>query len=389
MKTLYLARAVRPDWGGEVLADSGVVVEGDRILAVGGVDASTVDAVVDLGDAVLAPGFVDAHVHLHFDGGPDPVGSVQAATDDRLAELAARNAALLVSAGVTTARDLGSRGMALTRTRAAIAAGEIPGPTLLLAGSPITTPQGHCWFLGGAVENLDDALALLDRQADAGADAVKVMVSGGFLTAATEVSVPQFELPTLTALVARAHERGLRVAAHAHSTAAVRTAVEAGVDSIEHATFIGADGIDANPDVVAALGASTTAVCPTANAATADYPQEYGRDSLARVRALAARGARLLVGTDAGVAHVTGDLFAEGLLRLQAAGFSASELLFAATTGAAEILGLEREIGALRPGMRADLVAFAGDPAADLTVARHPRAVVAAGRPIAAREDAR
>jgi imidazolonepropionase-like amidohydrolase len=381
-RTLYLARTAYADWESEPVTDAAVLVDGDRVVAFGRAsELSPSDAVrVDLGAVVLAPGFVDGHVHLHFDGGADPISSVTAATDEQLVALAERNAALLVSAGVTTARDLGSRGMALAALRSRIDAGDASGPSLLLAGSPVTSPRGHCWFLGGEVADTSAAIALVDAQADSGADWVKVMVSGGFLTAATEVASPQFAIDALAPIVAHAHDRGLRVSAHAHSTAAVRTAARAGADTIEHATFIGPDGIDFAADVVDDLLAAGTAVCPTANAATVDYPHEYGVYALVRLRSMVERGVPVLVGTDAGVAHVTGDRYAEGLLRLAAAGFSTRDVLVAATAGAARILGLEREVGAVRVGGRADLVAFAADPLADLAAARHPTWVLAAGR---------
>lgn len=373
------------DWSTEGIVDAALVIDGDTIVSFGPRSEVSTDPTAewhDLGDTVLAPGFIDGHVHLHFDGGVDPIGSVTAASVDELVTLAERNAALLVSAGVTTARDLGSRGLLTALTRDAITEGRIHGPRLLLAGSPLTSPKGHCWFLGGECADTGAMIELVHAQADAGADWVKVMVSGGFLTEATSVSTPQFDVEAMTAVVAYAHGRGLKVAAHAHSTRAVEAAALAGVDTIEHSTFIAPDSIDFDPAVVAALVDNGVAVCPTVNAATHVYPAEYGTEALVRLRHMNALGVDVLMGTDAGVQNVTGDLYARGLAMLVAAGFSTASVLGFATTDAARILGVKA--GRLEAGYPADAIALRANPLDNIAAAEAPAWVLAAGRVVSA-----
>jgi imidazolonepropionase-like amidohydrolase len=383
---LLTARAAYTAFPGVRLEHPFVLVEGETIQAIGTRDevlprAPDTTPLIDLGDAVLLPGFVDAHVHLVFDGGPDPIGTVMSSDDRALRDISSRSAGLLLSAGVTSARDLGSRGMAdVAALRHAIARGEATGPALVLAGSPITSPGGHCWFLGGEADSVARAFDLIERQRDEGATWVKVMMSGGFLTETSDVQRPQFDLDAITRIVEFAHARGMGVSCHAHGVEAVRASARAGVDTIEHSTFIGDGGIDFDESVVSEMAINGVTVCPTVNAATHSYPDEYGRGALRRLVEMHSRGVGVVMGTDAGVADVSGDLYAAGLAELVAAGFSTVDVLGFATTGAAAVIGIGDTAGRLAPGMRADLVALRGDPVDDIAFAAEPAFVMAAGR---------
>jgi imidazolonepropionase-like amidohydrolase len=370
-----------PAWApGAVLADSGKIVAAGPPAAVEAHVTSAGCVRTGLGDATLMPGFIDAHVHLCFDASDDPVGHLRQATDGALAPLITASAAGLLRAGVTTARDLGARGRLDVRAREQIRAGRLPGPDLLLACEPLTTPGGHCWFMGGECASTADLLAAVREHREAGADWIKVIVSGGFLTDGTVPAEPQFDAIALGAVTRAAHEAGLRVAAHAHSTRAIRAAAQAGVDTIEHATFIERNGIDFDPRLADLLARRQIAVCPTANAATASYPPEYGVQALARISRLHRAGVPVIMGTDAGVRHVPGRRYADGLLALARAGFTAAEVLAAATSAAADHLGIASVTGRLRPGLRADLVAVPGDPVRDLASTGRPVLVMQGGQ---------
>lgn len=376
----YLARRGYPSFPSALLHDVELIVDDDRVVCFGpAAPHRDVLPSTDLGDVVLIPGFIDAHVHLNFDGSDDPIATVKAIGDIELADLSARNAALLQAAGVTTARDLGSRGVNLVALRDDIAAGDRPGPRLLTAGSPVTSVGGHVWYLGGESVDADAMVALVRAQAAAGADCVKLVVSGGFLTDEGTVPVPQFDADQLKRVVDVAAELGLTVAAHAHSTQAVEAAAIAGVTTIEHATFIGAHGIDFRDDIVETMIANGVAVCPTVNSATGSYPDEYGRLAVERLRRMHDAGVRVLMGTDAGVRRVTGDHFAVGLEVLVDGGFTPEQVLGFATTAAADILHLP-DTGRLVPGARADVVALSDDPVADIRATRSPAWVLSAGR---------
>jgi imidazolonepropionase-like amidohydrolase len=386
MDQLITAAAVYPSFPGPVSAPAAVLVRGDRIVAAGNraevaAQAHPADLeLVDLGSAVVMPGFIDSHVHLCFDASDDPVGHLQAATDDELAAVIVRSAAGLLAAGVTTARDLGAPRLLDVRAREQVRAGRLAGPDLLLACQPLTTPGGHCWYMGGECASTEDLLTAVRARREAGADWIKVILSGGFLTNGTIPSEPQFDLADLRAVTDAAHDEGMRVAVHAHSTQALWSAARAGVDTIEHGTFLSAQGVDFDLELADLLARERIPVCPTANSATGSYPAESGTDALARLCRLHRAGVPVIMGTDAGVRQVPGSQYSGGLLALHQAGFTAVEVLAAATSAAADGLGLSAVTGRLLPGLLADLVALPGDPLRDLAVTGHPIAIMRAGR---------
>src|SRR5690349_9698511 len=238
-------------------ADATIVIDGDRITRVEtGVAAPAGAHIVD----TVLPGLVDGHVHLAFDASPDPVATL-AARDDAEA-VAAMTAAgrAAVRGGITTVRDLGDRGYLSLGLRDA-AASDPTLPTIVASGPPITTPGGHCHFLGGAADGVEGVRAAVREHAERGVDVIKIMASGGNLTPGSRPEVSQFRPAELRAAVEEAHRLGLPVVAHAHGTASVADALAAGVDGLEHVTFMTADGVDEIPDdLLAALAAGPVVI---------------------------------------------------------------------------------------------------------------------------------
>lgn len=184
---LISARRVLVD-AGEYLDDGAVLIEGDSIAAVGPRKEIEEQAAADVPrsvfDGTLLPGLIDAHVHLVFDGSPDPVSALQDSTDEALLAVMRRRAEELLLSGVTTARDLGDRNGLALRLDAEIADQRTPGPRIVSAGTPLTTPGGHCHFLGGEVSGEAEIRALIRVNLDRGAGVTKCMVTGGGLTRA-------------------------------------------------------------------------------------------------------------------------------------------------------------------------------------------------------------
>jgi imidazolonepropionase-like amidohydrolase len=390
VRLVVSAAGVLPGPAGERIDRGAVLVDGGSIVAVGPVEeirsAAPGSAELSYPGATIAPGLINAHVHLAFDPGPDRLRRL---TDDRdAARIAlgmAGHARELLDCGVTTVRDLGDRGGLTIALRDAVAAGEIAGPRILAAAAPLTPRGGHCWFLGGEVDGPAEIRAMVARNADAGADVIKVMVSGGSMTpGGADMWEPQFSPAELELIVAEARRRGLPVAAHAHGTSSIRLAVDARVDTIEHCTWLTGPGAF-SPDEPTArdIVAAGIAVC-TANSndwrpMAAAVGAERAERIVGRVRWLADQGVRLITGTDAGMGPF--DNFPVTLRRFAEFGFTAGQIIEMATVTTADALGLAGTTGRLAPGLSADLIVLPGDPLEDLSALTTPELVMAGGRP--------
>ncbi|MEU2145457.1 amidohydrolase family protein, partial [Streptomyces globisporus] len=206
---------------GTYLDDGAVLIEGDSIVAVGPrkeiEERTAADVPRSVFDGTLLPGLIDAHVHLVFDGSPDPVSALQDSTDEALLADMRRRAEELLLSGVTTARDLGDRNGLALRLDSEIADRRTPGPRIVSAGTPLTTPGGHCHFLGGEVSGEAEIRALIRLNLERGAGVIKCMVTGGGLTRGGPAShESQFSAAELRLFVDEAHAAGVPVAAHAH-----------------------------------------------------------------------------------------------------------------------------------------------------------------------------
>ncbi|MEU7603677.1 amidohydrolase family protein [Streptomyces sp. NPDC041003] len=337
-------------------------------------------------DGTLLPGLIDAHVHLALDAGPDPVATLRASSDSELYAGMALRAEQLLATGVTTVRDLGDRGGLAVRLRDEIAAGQMPGPRVLAAGTPLTAPGGHCWFFGGEVEGEDAIREAVRRNAASGVDLIKVMATGGGITqGGPPVWQAQFTTREMRVVVEEARRAGLPVAAHAHGTEGIAAAVAAGVDSIEHCTWMGRDGFDVREDLAATIAGRGIAVCPAASPDWRGFAERFGpqraEEMFQHIRWMAGSGVRLLPGTDAGVPRAVFDGFVSSLEFFEHIGMTAAEIIDLATAGAAEALDIAHDTGRLAPGHRADLLVVDGDPLTDLAALRSVRLVLAAGRP--------
>jgi imidazolonepropionase-like amidohydrolase len=362
-----------------------VLIDGATIAAVEfGVEPPQDADVVDLGGTTLLPGLVDPHVHLAFDASTSPVANLAARDDDAVLEAmtgAARAAAL---GGVTTVRDLGDRDYLSLRLR-----GRSDLPTILGSGPPMTFAGGHCHFLGGTVEPGEESVrAAVRERAERGVDAIKVMASGGNLTPNTRQEEAQFTQDELRALVEEAHRHGLPVAAHVHAAIGVANAVAAGVDSLEHATFWTADGVEAPANVMAEIVERRVVVSVTLGLASSPIegagppPQAAARLPMviANMRRLTEAGAVMVVGTDAGVGPPKPhDVLRYAPAMMAAIGMSPARSLRTITSGAAEVIGLGSSKGRLSPGYDADILAVNGDPMADPATLHEIRAVFVRG----------
>ncbi|MYW05193.1 amidohydrolase family protein [Streptomyces sp. SID3343] len=390
MALLITADQVLEGPAGARIKDGAVLIDAGVIVAVGprGVVETLAGPDVERSDhpgATVLPGLINCHVHLAFDAGPDPVGTLGATDDAALALGMAERARQLLDGGVTTARDLGDRGALSVGLRDTIAAGGLPGPRILAATAPLTPPGGHCWFLGGEVDGTAAIRERIRRNVAAGADLIKVMASGGQMTpGGAAMWESQFDTEHLRVVVAEAHEAGLRVAAHAHGTASIVSAVDAGVDSLEHCTWLTDGAPDEREDVAVRIVEQGIHVCsamsPNWRAFIERLGPERAERSFARLRWMDALGVRLVTGTDAGLPFSAFGDFVGALGLYEHLGFPPEQIVEMATTRSAAALGLSDETGRLASGLAADLLVVRGDPTTDLEALRDPALILARGR---------
>jgi imidazolonepropionase-like amidohydrolase len=367
-----------------------VLVEGDRITAVGPAIAAPADAeTIALPGMTLLPGLIDMHVHLFLHPYNEASWNDQVLKEPlslRTARAVA-HARVTLMAGFTTVRDLGTEGAgdADAGLRTAIAQGIVPGPRLLIADRALVAtgaygPKGYAFDVPQGAEEASgaDLVAAVRRQIAHGADWVKLYAD--YRWGPGEPSRATFTLDEMRAAVEAAHDAGRKVAAHASTAEGMRRAILAGVDTVEH-------GNDGTAEVFALMKAHGTGYCPTlaASDAIARYAGWNGAGPepeaiLAKRRSFAAAlksGVTLCVGGDTGVfAH--GDNERE-LELMTAWGVPPADVLRIATSGNARLLGMQDRIGSIAPGLTADLIAVEGNPVADMTALRHVRLVMQGG----------
>jgi imidazolonepropionase-like amidohydrolase len=378
-----------------------VRVEDGRIVAVeaGYRDAPAGGRVVDLRDAWVLPGLIDMHVHLLLQLGPEHQRRQLLETPELQLLRGAANARKTVEAGFTTVRDLGGRPRSIFALRDAIAAGLVPGPRVFAAGSALAATGGHgdvdgiradlmaMWTPSSICDGAVDCRRAAREAVKYGADWIKVTATGGVLSASGTGLGVQMTDGELREIVATAHGLGVKVAAHAHGTDGIDAALRAGVDSIDHGTFLDEGSVvlfrERGAWLVPTLlpGATVAATMADNPFFTADI-REKVRQASARSRAgfaLALRGGvDIAFGTDTGVTP-HGDNAREFALMVDA-GMTPAQAIRAATVDAARLLGEADRLGSIETGRLADLIAVDADPLQDVTVLQQVRWVMAGGR---------
>src|SRR3989441_13254320 len=238
--SLAIRNVLLIDGTGAKLERATVVVDGDRIAAVGSdgrVKVPRGSRVVEGQGLALLPGLIDCHVHYCLDAGPDAIRTLEQDDPSVTAIKAVSHARATLEAGITTVRDVGSREHISISVTRAIKAGIIPGPRTLNAGVAIRMPGGHAWFIGRQADGPSEVVQAVREQIRAGADVIKVIATGGVLTPGTSPGAAQLTLEELRAGVEEATRAGRRVAAPPHGAEGMKNALRAGVPSIEHGAF--------------------------------------------------------------------------------------------------------------------------------------------------------
>jgi imidazolonepropionase-like amidohydrolase len=385
---------------GKMLGPSSVFISGDKFDKVEPGNQSPAGAIViDLEGATCLPGLIDDHVHLDDQFGKNTYAE---AAHTNFADQVLKStlyARRTLMAGFTTVRNVGDTDYDTVALRKAVAAGTVVGPRIFTAGPAISTTGGHADHTNGLSMDLqgdpgplqsifngpDEARKVVRLHYKEGADLIKAMPSGGVMDLGTNGSGPQMTEDEIRAIVETAHDYGMKVAVHAHGAEAIRRSVVAGVDSVEHGTFMD----DADIQLMKEHG---TFYCPTVytgqfvaeQAKKGAYPPtvakkalEVGPQIMKTVTRAYKGGVKFAYGTDAGV-YPHGQNW-EDFIYLVKAGLPPAYTLQMATINAAQLLGHDDELGTVAPGKYADLVAVPGDPLDDISVMSKVSFVMKAG----------
>ena len=340
----------------------------------------------DLAGLTCLPGLIDAHVHMTLDPAISDMKLQLAQTESEIRSKMVERAHSMVDVGITTARDLGGGDWLELELRDRIESEALVGPRLLCAGRPITSPNGHCFFWHGECANPNEAAKLIDENINKGVDLIKVMATGGIYTKGTTPSKAQFSQEDLSEFVSYANSKGYGMAAHCHGTEGVCFAAHAGVDTIEHCSWMNDDGSrgPADLEAVQAMARDRVYVSPTINSG---WERFKGKDNshLENVRKIIREmkglGATFIASTDAGIPNVYHNDLPKSLkVFAEYADFLPIEVLKAATSVSAKALKISNRTGAIKPGLSADMLFVEGDPLDDLSAIENVKMVLTNGR---------
>lgn len=383
------------------LIDGGtILVEGNKIKALGTQAAPANARVIDLGDATLLPGFIDAHTHVTNEMQEDffrgfHTDMYRFATEQ--SHYAAVYAKRTLEAGFTTIRNVGAGEFVDVGLRNAINSNITAGPTILTAVHAIGSTAGHCdqgpfppdrikplGVIDGVCNGADDCRAAVRYQLKWGADVIKICSSGGVLSEADPVDVPQLTPEELNAIVSETHAWNRKVAAHSHGDLAARQAVEAGVDSIEHGSFL-------SDETLKLMKAKGTYLVPTrlavywVNQMVSKYPPAIAAKARATLsehermfRSALKIGVPIALGTDSGVSPH--GMNAKEFALLVQIGMQPAAALLSGTREAAKLLGISGEVGTLEAGKLADIVAVKGNVLNNIAATEKPMFVMKHGQ---------
>jgi imidazolonepropionase-like amidohydrolase len=391
-----ILRGVRVVDGRGVRTERGDVrIVGDRIASIdvrpdAGPAVDRDARVLDLAGRTVTPGLMNAHAHVCLDGGPDPDRTIREETATQRVMRSAERLRQTLASGVTTIRDLGGTGDLALELAAMVQRGELPGPRMLAVGRVITMTGGHGHWMGIEADGPDAVRRAARTLIKAGATAIKLMATGGMMTAGRQAGVPQLTVEEMRAAVDEAHKRDLPVGAHAESRTGVLNALRAGVDSVEH-------GHGGDQEAIDLLLERDAFLVPTIlsdrriidGGVAAGIPAEVVEQCEALAEALVRflepairAGVRIAAGNDGGAPLVACGEMVDELELYVAHGMRPLDALASATINTAALFRLP-DLGLVEPGYLADLLVVDGDPNASVGALRDPRLVIKGGQGVA------
>ncbi|MCH8206084.1 MAG: amidohydrolase family protein [Chloroflexi bacterium] len=386
MKLVLKADRLIDGTGAAPIVNAELIVEDGKITAVGTQDELQVASgdgveVIEASGCTIMPGFIEMHSHIHCSAETDAYRHVTTESDETLLMRGVQAVRAALTSGVTTMRDLGSKNQVAFPIKQAIRDGIIPGPRLLVAGTPITTTGGHCNMFGTEADTQEEVVQAIRRQFKQGADCIKIMSTGGGFTPGTNIRAPQYPVETLRAAVKDAERLNLRVAAHCHASAGVRNCAEAGVHNLIHCSWLAEDPEEMYDydtgvaDMIAEKGLFVDPTLALVRLTRLRDPERARQRAAERdperrfeiLRDMWDRGVKFVTGMDSGMTNARFDDFAYiPEVMVDCLGVSPMEAIVSSTKTSADCLGILDETGTLEPGKDADVVVVNGDPLADI-----------------------
>jgi imidazolonepropionase-like amidohydrolase len=394
-RTLIRAGHLLDVHSGKLFDAQTIVVTGDTITSIASTastPAAASDAVIDLGSMTVLPGLIDAHTHLTMNTEFDPYKEVTS-TDAKEAINGVVNAKATLMAGFTSVRNVGAGGYTDVDLRDAINSGQVPGPHMQVSGPPLGITGGHCddnllpFHYHIVADGVADGIAAVQQKVRQnikyGVDVIKVCATGGVLSKGDSLQASQYTLEELKAIVAEAHRLGLKVAAHAHGAQGILWSSEAGIDSIEHGSFI-------DDNAIAEMKKNGTYLVPTLyledwmmeNGHLPVFYQQKMKDAISvakpNIRHAFQSGVKIALGTDAAV-YPHGLNAHEVEVYVRDLGMTPLQAIQSATLNAADLMNWTDKTGSLDPRKWADIIAVDGNPLTDVKLLQNVKFVMKSG----------
>ena len=385
--------------GSTPLQNGAIVIEGDKISKIctsnelTDADKNQAEVLSVPGGSIL-PGFIEMHSHIHCSSEADAYEHFSTESNETFLLRGTQAVRSALSSGVTTMRDLGSKNEVVFPLREGINRGIVPGPRLLVAGTPVTTTGGHCNMFGTEANTSEEVVKAIRQQFKLGADCIKIMSTGGGFTPGTNVRAPQYSSEILKKAVNDAERLGLKVAAHCHAAEGVKNCVEAGIHNLIHCSWLSSNPselYDYDGDVADLIAEKGIYVDPTlalshlnklrGKAIRPDAPAMRDPEKRFEIlRDMWDRGVKFVTGMDSGMTNAHFDDFAYiPEVMVKNMHISPLEAITCSTKTSAECLGMEEEIGTLEAGKSADVIVVNGDPSEDITKLHDINTIISQG----------
>jgi imidazolonepropionase-like amidohydrolase len=400
MKLVLKADRLIDGTGAEPVSNAALVIQDGRISEITTQDKLNLAEggeadVIEVTGGSIMPGFIEMHSHMHCSAETDAYQHIMTESDQVFTMRAVYAVREALASGVTTMRDLGARNQVAFPIKKAVESGIIPGPRMVVAGTPVTTTAGHCNMFGTEADTLEEVVTAVRQQFKLGAGYIKIMSTGGGFTPGTNVRAPQYPVETLKAAVKDAERLGLRIAAHCHAAAGVRNCVEAGIHNLIHCSWLSEnpdDIYDYDPDVADRIAEKGIWVDPTL--ALGRLNQLRGRLAPRRgpamsdpkrrfeiLRDMWERGVKFVTGMDSGMTNARfGDFAYIPQVMVEEMDISPMEAIVCSTKTSADCLGILDETGTLEAGKSADICVVEGNPAIDISAMHNVDTIVSQGK---------